>query len=182
MRLFRSLREAPQRPEALRAFLRPRRAAPAPTERDIAMMERALELARSAFEEGESPVGAVVFESESGRVLGEGGNRREADSDPTAHAEVLAIRRAAAALGDWRLNECTLIVTLEPCAMCAGAIVSARLGRVVYGADDPKAGAARSLYRLLEDPRLNHRVTPIRGVLAGESSDLLKRFFRERRG
>jgi len=171
----------PERPEILRAFLKLRRGASGASAVDIEMMRRALEHARAAFEAGESPVGCVVYETGSGRLLGEAHNQRESASDPTAHAEVLAIRRAAAALGDWRLNSCTLVVTLEPCAMCAGAIVSARLGRVVYGADDAKAGAARSLYRLLEDRRLNHRVTPVHGVLAGEAADLLKRFFRERR-
>lgn len=149
---------------------------------DSAMMARALEQAREAAEVGEAPIGALVFETATGRILGEARNTREADADPTAHAEVLAIRQAAAALGDWRLNDCTLVVTLEPCCMCAGAIVNARVGRVVYGADDPKAGAARSLYRLLEDPRLNHRAAPIRGVLAAESAALLREFFRARRG
>ncbi len=145
------------------------------------MMGQALGLAREAAAAGEAPIGAVVYESATGRVLGTGRNRREADGDPVAHAEVLAIRAAARAVGDWRLNHCTLAVTLEPCVMCAGAIVNARVGRVIYGADDPKAGAVRSLYRLLEDPRLNHRVTPIAGVLAAESGSLLREFFRARR-
>ena len=118
------------------------------------------------------------FETASGQVVAESRNNREAANDPVGHAEVLAIRAAAAARGDWRLNDCTLVVTLEPCVMCAGAIVNARVGRVVYGADDPKAGGVRSLYRLLEDPRLNHRVTPLRGVLAGESAEMLRVFFR----
>ena len=109
------------------------------TDRDRAMMRRALELADEAASMGETPVGAVVFETATGRVLGEGANRRETDRDPSAHAEHLAIVRAARALGDWRLNACTLCVTLEPCPMCAGLIVNARVGRVVYGADDPKA-------------------------------------------
>lgn len=149
---------------------------------DAEMMARALDRAREAASAGEAPIGALVYESATGRILGEARNTREADADPTAHAEVLAIRAAAKTLGDWRLNACTLVVTLEPCSMCAGAIVNARVGRVVYGADDPKAGAARSLYRLLEDPRLNHRVAPIRGVMAGESAALLREFFRARRG
>src|SRR5437762_2917218 len=115
---------------------------------DGSMMLRAIALARHAATLGEVPVGAVVYETATGRVLGEGFNRREADHDPAAHAELIAIRAAAAALGDWRLNHCTLAVTLEPCAMCAGLIVNARLGRLLYGASDPKAGAAGSLYRL----------------------------------
>jgi len=165
----------------LRRYLRNRRSDGPPTPTDVAMMERALELARTAAESGEVPVGAVVYETETGRVLGEGSNRRECDADPSAHAEHLAIVRACKAIGDWRLNRCTLVVTLEPCAMCAGLIVNARVGRVVYGATDPKAGASGSLYRLTEDPRLNHRVTPITGVLASESAALLRSFFRARR-
>lgn len=160
---------------------RSRERGPAPSDTDRRMMARALDLARSAAEAGEAPVGAVMYETATGRVLGEAGNARESASDPLGHAEVLAIRRAARALGDWRLNECTLVVTLEPCCMCAGAIVNARVGRVVFGADDSRAGAVRSLYRLLEDPRLNHRLTPIRGVMAGESAALLREFFRARR-
>lgn len=176
---------ARDRPDPLR---RSRAPAPAdrsvhtPTETDARMMQRALELARAAAESGEAPVGAVVYETATGRLLAEGANTREHRSDPTGHAELIAIRAAAESLGDWRLNGCTLVVTLEPCAMCAGAIVNSRLGRVVYGADDPKAGAARSLFRLLDDPRLNHRVTPIRGVMAGECAELLRAFFRARRG
>jgi tRNA(Arg) A34 adenosine deaminase TadA len=146
------------------------------------MMRRALELAREAAAIGEVPVGAVVYETASGRVLGEGFNRREVDCDPAAHAELLAIRAAAAALRDWRLNRCTLVVTLEPCAMCAGLIVNARVGRLVYGAADPKAGATASLYRLTTDPRLNHRVEPIAGVLGTECAAVLKEFFRGLRG
>lgn len=164
-----------------RRFVMRRTPAGSATPTDAAMMRRALDLAREAADAGEAPIGAIVYETESGRVLGEGRNRRETESDPVAHAEIIAIRAAAAALGDWRLNRCTLVVTLEPCAMCAGAIVNARVGRVVYGAEDPKAGAARSLFRLLDDPRLNHRVTPIRGVLAEESAAMLREFFRARR-
>lgn len=154
---------------------------PAPTTIDLAMMCRALDLAQQSIAADEAPIGAIVYETESGRVVAQAHNRREADRDPTAHAEVIALREAARSAGDWRLNHCTLVITLEPCIMCAGAIVNARVGRVVYGAEDPKAGAARSLYRLLEDPRLNHRVTPIRGVLAEESAALLREFFRARR-
>lgn len=148
---------------------------------DEGMMRRALALARRAAELGEVPVGAVVYETATGRLVGEGFNRREIDRDPTAHAELLAIREAAFTLGDWRLNACSLAVTLEPCAMCAGLIVNARLGRLLFGAADPKAGAAGSLMGLTEDARLNHRVTPIAGVLGEESAALLKRFFAELR-
>lgn len=159
----------------------------APTDTDIAMMRRALDLARAAAALGEVPVGAVVYETATGRMVGEGSNTREHANDPAGHAELIAIRSAAmnaaeaGGVGDWRLNECTLVVTLEPCAMCAGLIVNARLGRVVYGASDPKAGAMGSLMRLTEDPRLNHRVTPITGVLAEECGEVLKEFFRGRR-
>lgn len=156
-------------------------ATPTATPTDLAMMRRALELARAAAALEDIPVGAVVYETATGRVLGEAHNRRHLDKDPTAHAELLAIRQAAAAVGDWRLNHCTLVVTLEPCAMCAGLIVNARIGRLVIGADDPKAGAAGSLMRLTEDPRLNHRVTPIRGVLGEECGALLREFFSARR-
>lgn len=154
---------------------------PAPGQFDDAMMRRALELARQAAAMGEVPVGAVVFETAAGRVLGEGANRREIDKDPLAHAELLAIAGAAKALGDWRLNACTLVVTLEPCPMCAGAIVNARVGRLVYAAADPKAGACRSLFRLADDPRLNHRVEVAPGVRSEESAALLKAFFRSLR-
>lgn len=154
---------------------------PAHTPLDAAMMARALDLARHAVTLGEIPVAAIVYETESGTLLGSAHNRRELDHDPSAHAEMLAIREAAAKLGSWRLTNCTLIVTLEPCCMCAGLIVNARLGRLVYGCDDPKAGAVCSLHRLTTDQRLNHRVEPIRGVLAEESSQLLRDFFRARR-
>ena len=142
-------------------------------------MAHALELARRAEDAGEVPVGAVIVRD--GEVLGEGSNRTVRDADPTAHAEVVAIRAAAAELGDWRLIDSTLYVTLEPCSMCAGAIVLARIPRVVYAADDPKAGMAGSLGNLLQDPRLNHRCALTRGVGADASSDMLKAFFRARR-
>ncbi len=148
---------------------------------DLDMMRRALQLADQAGAIGEVPVGCVVYHTASGRVLGEGFNRRECDHDPLAHAEILAIHAAARALGDWRLNECTLVVTLEPCPMCAGAIVNARVGRLVFGAPDPKAGACGSLMRLTEDPRLNHRVTPEGGLLAEECAAKLREFFRSLR-
>ncbi len=149
---------------------------------DLEMMSRALGLARAAAVAGEVPVGAIVYETDSGRILGEAHNRRHLDKDPTAHAELLAIRQAALAVGDWRLNHCTLVVTLEPCAMCAGLIVNARLGRVVYGCPDPKAGACGTLMRLTEDARLNHRVTPIAGVMEAQCAAVLQEFFRARRG
>lgn len=151
------------------------------TETDLSMMRRALELAQEAADAGEVPVGAVVYETASGRILGEGRNRREEDHDPSAHAELLAILAACRAVGDWRLNHCSLAVTLEPCPMCAGLIVNARIWRVVYGADDPKAGACRSLFELTTDARLNHRAELVPGVLAAEAGELLKAFFRARR-
>lgn len=141
-----------------------------------AMMGLALNLASKAAAIGEVPVGAVVVHR--GRVVGEGFNRRESEADPTSHAEIEAIRQAATALGDWRLSECTLYVTLEPCPMCAGAIVNARVGRLVYGATDPKAGAVASLYQLCSDARLNHRVEVLDGVRARECGLVLRRFFR----
>ncbi|MFT3683375.1 MAG: tRNA adenosine(34) deaminase TadA [Phycisphaerales bacterium] len=148
-----------------------------PTSVDIRAMERALELARAAAAMGEVPIGAVVYRLADGAIIGEGANRREVDHDPTAHAEILAIKQAAMAMGDWRLEGCALAVTLEPCPMCAGAIVNARIARLVFGAPDPKAGACGTLMRLTEDVRLNHRVTPIGGVMAAESAAMLKAFF-----
>ncbi|MBL8991283.1 MAG: nucleoside deaminase [Phycisphaerae bacterium] len=145
------------------------------------MMRRALGLAELAATLGEVPVGAVVYRTADGAVLGEGFNRRETDKDPLGHAELIALAAAARAVGDWRLNDCTLVVTLEPCAMCAGAIVNARVGRLVYGARDPKAGACGSLMRLTEDARLNHRVAPVEGVLAESCAQLLRTFFRSLR-
>lgn len=151
---------------------------PEPTPADLTMMARALDLAGSAAAAGEVPVGAVVYETDSGRVLAEAANRREGDRDPSAHAEFLAITAACRAINDWRLNHCSLAVTLEPCPMCAGLIVNARVGRVVYGADDPKAGAVRTLYTLLNDERLNHACRVIPGVGADDSAQLLRNFFR----
>jgi len=148
---------------------------------DERAMRRALELARDAAQIGEVPVGAVVYRTDTGAPLGEGANRREQDDDPVAHAEIIAIRLAAKTIGDWRLNDCTLVVTLEPCVMCAGAIVNARLGRLVYGTDDPKAGAIESLYKIAQDERLNHRLPVVRGLMAAEAGDLLREFFRARR-
>ncbi len=151
------------------------------TPADLEMMARAIALARDAAASGEVPIGAVVYETDTGRVLAEAANTRERRRDPCGHAELLAIRDAAAAVGDWRLNHCSLAVTLEPCPMCAGAIVNARVGRVLYGADDPKAGAVRSLFTLLDDPRLNHRCTVIPGVEREACSAMLTAFFRSLR-
>lgn len=140
------------------------------------VMRRALGLAAAAVGTGDVPVGAVVL-SPSGDVLAEAANRREAEADPTAHAEVLALRAAAATLRTWRLTGCTLVVTLEPCTMCAGAVVLSRVSRLVYGADDPKAGAVGSLWDVVRDRRLNSRPEVVRGVLADESAALLRTFF-----
>jgi tRNA(adenine34) deaminase len=143
-------------------------------------MREALALAREAGERGEVPVGAVVVAD--GRIVGRGANARESARDPTAHAELLAIQDAARTLGRWRLSGATLVVTLEPCAMCAGAMVLARIDRLVVGASDPKSGAAGSIIDLTADPRLNHRFPVERGVLADEAGELLRAFFRARRG
>ncbi len=148
---------------------------------DDRMMQRALELARASAAQGEVPVGAVVYRLSTGEILGESGNTRERDNDPAGHAELLAIRTAAKHIGDFRLHECGLAVTLEPCAMCAGAIVNARLQRVVFGAWDAKAGFAGSLGNLLDHHRLNHRVPPIASVRGDECATLLKDFFRDLR-
>ena len=139
-------------------------------------MRLALAAARAALESGDVPVGAVVV-SPSGSVLGTGRNERELHGDPTAHAEVLALRAAAASIGEWRLEGCTLVVTLEPCTMCAGAIVLSRIARVVFGAWDPKAGAAGSLWDVIRDRRLNHRPEVISGVMEDECGALLRAFF-----
>ncbi len=145
-------------------------------------MGRALELAAAAVEWGDSPIGAVLL-GPDGAVLAEAANEREKQGDPTAHAEVLVLRAAARVRGDgWRLTGTTLVVTLEPCTMCAGASVLARVARIVYGADDPKAGAAGSLWDVVRDRRLNHRPQVVGGVRAEESAALLRAFFRGRRG
>jgi tRNA(adenine34) deaminase len=147
-----------------------------------AAMGRALELAAAAQEWGDTPIGAVVLGPE-GAPLAEAANEREKRGDPTAHAEVLALRAAALVHGDgWRLTGATLVVTLEPCTMCAGASVLARVASVVYGADDPKAGAAGSLWDVIRDRRLNHRPEVVAGVRAEESGALLRAFFRSQRG
>jgi len=142
-------------------------------------MREALEAAARAGELGEVPIGAVILRE--GRTIAAAHNRRIIDADPTAHAEMLAIRAAAAALGDWRLTGCTMVVTLEPCCMCAGAIVLARIERLVYGAADPKAGAVDTLYNLCDDARLNHRLDVVCGVLGEECGAVLSQFFRARR-
>jgi tRNA(adenine34) deaminase len=146
---------------------------------DEEAMEAALALADEAAAAGEVPVGAVAVHE--GRVVGRGRNRREEDGDPTAHAELLAIQAAARALGRWRLTGVTVYVTLEPCAMCAGAMVLARIDRLVLGAADPKAGAVGSLQDLSADPRLNHRFPVERGLLGDRCGELLREFFRARR-
>lgn len=142
-------------------------------------MREALRLAEVAAAAGEVPVGALVVRK--GEILGAAHNQREQLADPTAHAEMVAITQAAAAVNSWRLTGCTLFVTLEPCAMCAGAILLARLDRVVYGAADPKGGAVDTLYQLLADPRLNHQSEVVRGVLGAECGQILTDFFRGRR-
>jgi tRNA(adenine34) deaminase len=152
---------------------------PAAMRRDRAMMELALEDARLALGWGDVPIGAVVARGDD--VLGRAGNARERDNDPTAHAEILAVRAAATSLRSWRLTDCTIYVTLEPCAMCAGALVLARLDRLVFGAKDPKAGFVGSLGDLTRDPRLNHRLEVESGVLESEAAGLLRQFFQARR-
>jgi tRNA(adenine34) deaminase len=146
---------------------------------DERFLRLALEEARRCLDHDDVPIGAVV--TRDGRVLAAAGNERELAADPTAHAEILALRAGASELGTWHLEGCTLFVTLEPCAMCAGAAVLSRLDRVVFGAADPKAGFAGSLGNLLQDPRLNHAASVTGGVLAAECGDLLQAFFRERR-
>jgi tRNA(adenine34) deaminase len=143
-------------------------------------MRRALDQAARSSASGEVPVGAVVLDG-AGAVVGEGHNRQQADRDPTAHAEIVAIRQAAQARGGWRLDTCTLVVTLEPCTMCAGAVIAARLDRLVYGTADPRAGAAGSLWDVLRDRRLAPHVEVIGGVLEEECADLLREFFARRR-
>jgi tRNA(adenine34) deaminase len=147
--------------------------------RDEEMMKLALEEARAASSWGDVPIGAVVTRGDD--VLARAGNAREREQDPTAHAEILALRAAAERLGTWRLEGCTLYVTLEPCAMCAGALVLARVDRLAFGAKDDKAGFAGSLGDLVRDPRLNHAVEVEPGVLAEECGEILREFFRERR-
>ncbi len=145
------------------------------------LMHLAIEQARLAEAEGEVPIGCVIWHEPTKRVIGKGYNRREQECDPSAHAEIVALRQAAAALGYWRVTDATLAVTLEPCPMCAGAIVNARVPNLIYGCDDPKGGAVRTLFTLCEDPRLNHRVNVIPHVLADECAHLLRSFFQSQR-
>jgi tRNA(adenine34) deaminase len=146
---------------------------------DEAMMQHAITLAKQAEGIDEVPIGAVVFQGDE--VVGQGYNRKEFDNDPIAHAEMIAIAEAAQTLNRWRLHDCTLVVTLEPCPMCAGALVNARMKRVVFGASDQKAGACRTLYEITDDPRLNHRCEIVSGVLADECARLLQNFFKAKR-
>ena len=146
---------------------------------DMDAMQAALDEARQAEEAGEVPIGAVAVYD--GAIIARGQNRVLRDNDPTAHAEIVALRAAAVALGNYRLNGCTLYVTLEPCAMCAGAMIHARIDRLVYAAADPKAGAAGSVLAVLNHPKLNHQMQVEQGILADEAADLLRSFFRERR-
>jgi tRNA(adenine34) deaminase len=148
---------------------------------DIAVMRRALEVAARALDTQDVPIGAVVVDAE-GTVVAEAANRREIDHDPTGHAEIIALRLAAAKLVNWRLDDCTLVVTLEPCAMCAGAAMQARVGRLVFGAFDEKAGAVGSLWDVVRDPRLYHQPEVVSGVLAEECAGLLREFFNDQRG
>jgi tRNA(adenine34) deaminase len=147
---------------------------------DLVAMDRALQLAEEAGRAGEVPVGAVVTDAE-GRVIGEGRNRREGSHDPTAHAEVVALRQAAEAARSWNLEGCTLVVTLEPCLMCAGALLQAHVSRLVFGAWDDKAGAAGSMYDVVRDRRLPYRAEVVAGVRADAASALLRAFFDDRR-
>ncbi len=153
--------------------------APMEREQSERLMLAAIEQARLAEHLGDVPIGAVI--ARGGEIIAAAHNRRVIDADPTAHAEMLAIRSAAESVGDWRLTGCTIAVTLEPCPMCAGAIVLARLDRLIYGAADPKAGAVETLYRICSDDRLNHRVEIASGVLADECSRLMSDFFRRQR-
>jgi tRNA(adenine34) deaminase len=147
---------------------------------DDQAMRVALDQARAAVAHGDVPIGAVVVRD--GEIIAARHNERELTGDPTAHAEVLAIRDAAAVVGHWRLGDCAVFVTLEPCVMCAGAMVNARIGRLVYAATDPKAGAVESLYEVCSDTRLNHRLPVVAGLHADEAGALLRAFFAERRG
>ena len=149
------------------------------TDIDRAMMRRAIELAQQAADLDEVPVGAVVYRGST--IVAEGINLRESTNDPVTHAELLAVSKAGRALGTWRLSDCSLAVTLEPCPMCAGALVNARLGRLIYGAADPKAGACDSLFHITEDSRLNHSVDVTGGLMAEECGDLLRSFFKKKR-
>jgi len=149
------------------------------SKRDQRYMKVAIEQAKIAEENGDVPIGAVIVHNDT--VIAKAYNQREQLQDPTAHAEIIALTQAAAALETWRLNGCTMYVTLEPCPMCAGALVLARIDRIVYGCDDPKTGAIKSLYNIVQDNRLNHRVEVTCGILADEYSRILQEFFEKRR-
>src|SRR6267154_632773 len=146
---------------------------------DASWMQLALEQARLAAEAGEVPVGALIVKD--GEIIGQGHNRNLLDNDPTAHAEIVALRQAAARMGNHRLIGCTMVATIEPCSMCAGALIHARIARLVYGASDPKAGAAGSTVQVINHPRLNHHMEVTAGVLAGRCSEILQEFFRRKR-
>jgi tRNA(adenine34) deaminase len=145
------------------------------------LMRLAIDEAKRALEHDEVPIGCVIHHAPTDRIIGRGFNLRETNHDPTAHAEILAIHEAAKVLCDWRLIDCTLAVTLEPCPMCAGAIVNARIPQLIYGCADPKAGAVRTLYRICDDAKLNHRVRIVEGVLADDCAALLTDFFKKQR-
>jgi tRNA(adenine34) deaminase len=148
---------------------------------DLQYMQLALEEARLAAEAGEVPIGAVLVQVADGEVLARAGNRTIRDCDPTAHAEIVVLREASRALSNYRLSATTMYVTLEPCAMCAGAIIQARVPRVVYGADDPKGGAVRTCFEMLSHPKLNHHVDVTAGILAEQCAGILQKFFTARR-
>jgi tRNA(adenine34) deaminase len=150
-----------------------------PDKSDKELMRIAIEQAKMAEENGDVPIGAVIVYNN--RIIGKAYNQREQLKDPTAHAEIIAITQAAAFLESWRLHDCTMYVTLEPCCMCAGALVLARMDRLVYGCDDPKTGAVKSLYNIVQDERLNHRLEVTSGILAEECGALLQEFFQRRR-
>jgi tRNA(adenine34) deaminase len=148
---------------------------------DEHLMRQAIAQAQAALVLDEVPIGCIIYYIPTEKIIGRGHNRRQSDVDPTAHAEILAIKQAAAEMGDWRLENCAAYVTLEPCPMCAGALVNSRVSRLVYGCADPKAGAVRTLYQLCDDTRLNHRMEIVPGVLADECAALLKEFFARQR-
>jgi tRNA(adenine34) deaminase len=148
---------------------------------DQELMQEAIAQANAALAFDEVPVGCVIAHIPTGQILGRGFNGRERSMDPTAHAEILALREAASKIFSWRLDDCVMAVTLEPCPMCAGALVNARVGKLIYGCDDPKAGAARTLYRICDDPRLNHRVQIVAGIMQDHCAALLRNFFEAKR-
>ena len=148
---------------------------------DMKYMKEAMKQARKAYETGEVPIGCIIVENATGKIVGRGYNRRNTDKTTLAHAEITAIKKASKNLGDWRLEGCTIYITLEPCPMCAGAIVQARLDRCVYAAPSDKAGCAGSVVNLLNEPRFNHQVELVHGVMEEESQELIKRFFKELR-